>query len=366
MKHSRAILWPVGVVFILAALACSTVSTVAPTPIIYIWTPTPNLPIAQPTAEQSVQSFEAQVRYILADAQLGGVIDYYRQFLDQPAVAEAVRRWDSGVRVTNIDMFERRIIGDRGWQVVYVGTDALIDGMAVRLSTDDTGRISTPIPTLGVDSRGLLAYYPFNGNANDESGNGNHGTVYGATRTQDRFGYANSAYWFGGSDSHIDFPGVTSNLPNGSIALWFRPDGWANIGRDGIYVFAGEYGGTVGDGVNLGTHPYYASDGALLFGVYELHQDLSGIWHWANSGVRLQPDQWYFLVGTWGIDGIKLYINGSLAGTDPYSGPAPNASYSRAGASHWPNTNVVGTIDDIRIYSRALSSEEVQNLYGVP
>jgi hypothetical protein len=78
---------------------------------------------------------EAQVRYILADSQLGG-IDYYRQFLDQPAVAEAVRRWDAGVRVTNINQFERKIVGDKGWQIVYVGTDTLIDGMDVRLTTD--------------------------------------------------------------------------------------------------------------------------------------------------------------------------------------------------------------------------------------
>jgi len=45
---------------------------------------------------------------------------------------------------------------------------------------------------------GLVAYYPFNGNANDESGNGNNGTVYGATLTTDRFGNTNKAYSFDG------------------------------------------------------------------------------------------------------------------------------------------------------------------------
>ena len=43
-------------------------------------------------------------------------------------------------------------------------------------------------------SDGLVAYYPFNGNANDESGNGNHGTVNGATLTEDRFDNADGAY----------------------------------------------------------------------------------------------------------------------------------------------------------------------------
>ncbi|ETR68891.1 MAG: hypothetical protein OMM_04291 [Candidatus Magnetoglobus multicellularis str. Araruama] len=50
---------------------------------------------------------------------------------------------------------------------------------------------------------GLVAYYPFNGNANDESGNGNHGTVYGAILIEDRFGNKNSAYSFDGIDDYI-------------------------------------------------------------------------------------------------------------------------------------------------------------------
>ncbi len=47
---------------------------------------------------------------------------------------------------------------------------------------------------------GLVACYPFNGNADDESGNGNHGTVYSAILTDDRFGNMNSAYSFNGND----------------------------------------------------------------------------------------------------------------------------------------------------------------------
>jgi len=73
---------------------------------------------------------EARVRYIIADSQLGGVIDYYRQHLDDPTVAEAVRRWDACVRVLNVEQFERKIVG-RYWQVVYAGTDTMIDGMDV-------------------------------------------------------------------------------------------------------------------------------------------------------------------------------------------------------------------------------------------
>lgn len=54
-------------------------------------------------------------------------------------------------------------------------------------------------------TNGLTAYYPFNGNANDASGNGNNGTVNGATLTADRFGNANSAYRFNGA-SWVQLP----------------------------------------------------------------------------------------------------------------------------------------------------------------
>src|ERR1017187_5394463 len=55
-------------------------------------------------------------------------------------------------------------------------------------------------------TNGLVAYYPFNGNANDASGNGNNGTVYGATLTTDRFGISNSAYCFNGTSHYIEVP----------------------------------------------------------------------------------------------------------------------------------------------------------------
>ena len=57
----------------------------------------------------------------------------------------------------------------------------------------------------------LVAYYPFNGNANDESGNGNNGVVHGATLTFDRFGNPNRAYHFNGIDNFI--VASANNLP---------------------------------------------------------------------------------------------------------------------------------------------------------
>jgi hypothetical protein len=87
-------------------------------------------------AASESDAFEAQIRYILADITLGDVATYYRQFTDQPAVAEAIQRWDAGVTVTNIEQFERRILVYAGWKIIYLGTDTPINGMDVLLSTD--------------------------------------------------------------------------------------------------------------------------------------------------------------------------------------------------------------------------------------
>lgn len=73
---------------------------------------------------------------------------------------------------------------------------------------------------------GLVAYYPFNANANDESGNDNNGTVNGANLTTDRFGNANSTYDFDGINDYISVNHDASlNLSN-QITMhgWIYPE----------------------------------------------------------------------------------------------------------------------------------------------
>jgi hypothetical protein len=79
---------------------------------------------------------EARVRYIMADISLGGPISYYRGFPGDPNAVEALRRWDNGVRVTNKNRFERHV-EDGGPGITYKGTLDVIDGMDVKLNTDD-------------------------------------------------------------------------------------------------------------------------------------------------------------------------------------------------------------------------------------
>ncbi|MDR9487384.1 hypothetical protein, partial [Salibacter sp.] len=79
-----------------------------------------------------------------------------------------------------------------------------------------------------VPSNGLIAWYPFNGNANDESTFNNDGNLFGGVSlTTDRFGDPNSAYDFDGVDDFIEIPTpnelVFGNSDDFSINLWFKP-----------------------------------------------------------------------------------------------------------------------------------------------
>ena len=96
-------------------------------------------------------------------------------------------------------------------------------GSSVVLSVDTTQITGTPCLATALPpvlQNGLVAYYPFCGNANDESGHGNNGTVFGATITTDRFGLPNRAYSFI-QGNHIK--GSATNFPTGerTISLWF-------------------------------------------------------------------------------------------------------------------------------------------------
>jgi hypothetical protein len=88
------------------------------------------------------------------------------------------------------------------------------------------GKAFAQVPSF-VPTNGLVGWWPFNGNANDESGNGNNGTVNGATLTTDRFGNANSAYFFNGNSSNS--PYIIANSPiNNNTASSFSFSIWLN------------------------------------------------------------------------------------------------------------------------------------------
>ncbi|MCH8838790.1 MAG: fibronectin type III domain-containing protein, partial [Candidatus Marinimicrobia bacterium] len=92
-------------------------------------------------------------------------------------------------------------------------------------AVDSAGNESTLSEEVSETPVGLVAYYPFSGNANDESGNANHGTVFGATLAADRFGNANSAYSFDGTDDYVVVPsaGPLDFSEQMTISFWATP-----------------------------------------------------------------------------------------------------------------------------------------------
>src|SRR5208283_3790029 len=87
-----------------------------------------------------------------------------------------------------------------------------------------TAALAMQVPAQVFLTNGLVAYYPFNGNANDASGNGNDGQGTNVTLATDRFGNVGNAYQFNGSNSVIEVASLASlNLAEVTVSAWVEP-----------------------------------------------------------------------------------------------------------------------------------------------
>jgi hypothetical protein len=199
---------------------------------------------------------------------------------------------------------------------------------------------------------GLAAYYPFNGNANDASGNGNNGTVQGATLTTNRFGIPNSAYYFTGNFStYISIPDspsldITNNV---TVSVWIQTGGGGYTGPD----IVGKYNYFLGLSDT-------SSSPKFEFGI----QPSTGVVF--SPSFPLNPNNWVFATGTYDGQLIDIYINGILAGQLAASGTIGNKHEPLGIGENLDDGSdyVLGSISDVRIYNRALSSNEVAQLYA--
>jgi hypothetical protein len=212
-------------------------------------------------------------------------------------------------------------------------------------------------------TNGLVAYYPFNGNANDESGNGNDGTVIGATLAADRFGSANMAYRFDGQSAFIK--AAADTLPSGprTISLWFRADT-----VDNEPVLLGYGGGDCGTSFLMGINTTFSA--AMVVAHY---CDSTGF---SVPYATPPTNGWSQWVVTQNDSHISMYLNGTLIlSQDAPQGPtatvgtdlAIGVAVSEGGKAPFVNGDVgffQGLLDDVRIYNRELSPSEVQLLYA--
>jgi hypothetical protein len=226
-----------------------------------------------------------------------------------------------------------------------------------------TASVMAQVPSY-VPTNGLVGWWPFNGNANDESGNGNNGTVNGAILTTDRFGNASKAYSFDGVGNNII---VADNLllrpSNISLSVWIKTDLTKPINAICIKTnFNNAQGEQYGIGVS--------GNGAAGFTIKRNSNCLPGNgWQDCSTATGVViPNVWQNLVSTYDGVTIKYYINGMIVQTAvPPAGNIDNCSGGNLNIGQfWSGQPdyFKGQIDDIGIWNRALSDCEIQDLYN--
>lgn len=218
-----------------------------------------------------------------------------------------------------------------------------------------------------IPQQGLAGYWQFNGNANDASGGGNHGTVNGAVPTNSKTGQANQAYYFDGIDDNILFPNqMLGGQQVSSFALFFRfkKDNSNYMNLWGKSLFWGE--------------------------VYvELKQSdfLQIFWANSNGGNRysngvtsngtILPNIWYDVVINFQNSIIKIFINGQEVNTQlawvaqggsilstSQVGNLCNFAQDSGSNKLAPGSSFKGTIDEMGIWNRVLTQAEINAIYS--
>lgn len=256
--------------------------------------------------------------------------------------------WNALLSITNAS--NRGLGGIQNLDSNTLTSMRLLDGGGIQLGTIQNA----------VMTQGLVAYYPFQGNANDASGHGHHGTVFGATSSADRFGNPSAAFTFGGGTGNYviinPFSGFPTNLI--TVGFWMRSSDTNNYGAPLSYAV----GGPGGDNeFGFEYRSFYLSIRGNAIGPNNLS---------ATDGL------WTHIALTWGSsDGqYKFYRNGLLAKTGFVSAGSPIRSdgalvfgqeQDSVGGTFDPAQAFVGQLDDVLIYNRVLNEQEIAVLAGV-
>ena len=210
-------------------------------------------------------------------------------------------------------------------------------------------------------NKGLIAYYPFDGNASDTSGHDHNTTVHEAVLSADRHRSSSKAYSFDGTDDFIMVKDSTTLRPKYiTIACWVNPAGFGIMAIMGKTTYANAHGEQYGLSLTELTPAFSIkrnSGGALGAG-----------WQQVNSSSAIPINHWSHLAATWNGIALKIYVDGQLKkqNTEVPVGPIDNLSGGNLQVGRWLKKNpfhYAGKIDEIRIYDRALSSAEVATLY---
>lgn len=227
------------------------------------------------------------------------------------------------------------------------------------------------ISLYGQGYNGLVARWPFNGNANDVSGHALHGTVFGAVPDNGYNGQPNTAYKFDGVDDYI-LVGADSllDISEFSICALVQPRGFyagpcqANTILYRNYQTANDhyglqyYDNAYDNDCNVftPTHEVFAVNSA---GTTSLP---TTIW---DDTQYINEDQWYCVVGTFSRDTLCLYVDGLLRKKLPWTNePISSNNGLSIGAKFYGGLGYFmnGRIDELRLYDRALTINEVNEI----
>ena len=202
----------------------------------------------------------------------------------------------------------------------------------------------------------MIAHYPLDGDANDATGNGHDGVLYGGTYVEDRYGTYQSAVEFDGSlEGYIDVGDIDIPLPT-TVSLWFRAP-TTNTAWSTLF------------GWNLPSSPYSGiqiaavEDGRMISRIGD---------EFTNFETTETPNgdgQWHLLTATRDTeDNHLIYLDGELVGSQTVTAPIGSNHHLYIGRSFRPNNYFLnehfrGGIDDVRIYNRVLSAEEIRSLW---
>ena len=207
-------------------------------------------------------------------------------------------------------------------------------------------------------SDGLAGYWPADGDANDYSGNGNHGTLNGITYSPGKYGQAFYSY---GRGSHVYVPDSPSlRFPENAItiAAWVNPKAIVEPFEDQVIVFKRTEGSPQWEGFEL----------RLKYGHIRLDLDYGTSYVCPTAPTTVSLNTWTHVAATYDNDVVKMYQDGVLVHSYDYQAPPPILDTTqplRIGSpgKWWEKSNQ--SIDEVRIYDRALSECEIQTLAGV-
>jgi hypothetical protein len=212
-------------------------------------------------------------------------------------------------------------------------------------------------------SNGLVGWWPFNGNANDESGNGYNGTVNGALLSTDRFNQNNKAYSFGGNQQGILINQNIFNVGSGnisfSISLWLLSDLNNNSTGEVINNRVDAGGTNYNYRFNLNNNLNQPSYRMLSF----INPNISQ----SNSAPNILVNQVWnhiVLIGDISQNQMRIYRDGLLIATSSNI-LSPNLSNpTKIGYMSNLDPSFKGKIDDIGIWNRVLTQQEITDLYN--